>query len=296
MSHIDYADDLVLLSHSELAMNEMPYRLKEQGDKIGLRISANKTKCMWLSTKESCLASRPATILLGQAQVQQVYAFDYLGITLTHTGKSGPNIAKRVKAARSSLSVFRPLMVRSEISRSVKRSIVKRCVFPVLFYGCETWRLNACDVGRLRALFNDCRRAILGASKWDHLRNVEVEQLVPFEDPLALVVARKVTFYRRIWCSNNKLLQGVLSGSVNWRGNPGKIVPARLRTSWYANFTSECELTKTASGGSLDPLSVVCKSEQSLEKGEYTRLVRATRELTIPNSSRTFKKDFLCTS
>ena len=59
-----------------------------------------------------------------------------------------------------------------------KRAVVTKTIFPVLFYGLENWSLNARDLGRLRAVLNDCRRAILGATRYDHLKREDLESKI----------------------------------------------------------------------------------------------------------------------
>ena len=91
-----------------------------------------------------------------------VEKFTYLGSVVTPTGGTEEDIASRCKKAQGAFAVLRPLWRSRQISMNTKLRIFNSNVKTVLLYGCETWRMNKRNIGRLQSFINRRLRYIVG--------------------------------------------------------------------------------------------------------------------------------------
>ncbi|CAJ1057678.1 hypothetical protein Bbelb_159660 [Xyrichtys novacula] len=96
LADLDFADDLALFSHTHVALKELTNNLHEQGAKVGLRISQEKTKAMTIAQHQHL---PPLTI--GEQDIEYIKNFTYLGSNVSNTGHVEKDVQTRIgKAAR----------------------------------------------------------------------------------------------------------------------------------------------------------------------------------------------------
>ena len=118
INNLRYADDTTLMAESEEELKSLLMKVKEESEKVGLKLSIQKTKIM---------ASGPITSWqIDGETVETVSDFIFLGYKITADGDCSHEIKRRL------LLVTLPTKV----------CLVKAMVLPVVMYGCESWTVK----------------------------------------------------------------------------------------------------------------------------------------------------------
>ena len=161
----DYADDIAVNEESEERMQCLMDRIDRYGRKIGLHVSAPKTKIM------QCCISKIAKIYLDGGRPENVKCFNYLGSTISETGGIDREISCRIAKARSAFCRLNNLWRSEEVTLRTKMHIYNAAIRSVLLYGSNTWPAKMSDIKQLEVFENYCRRRILGITKSDRISN-----------------------------------------------------------------------------------------------------------------------------
>ena len=125
ISNLRYADDTTLMAESE-ELKSLLMKVREESEKVGLKLNIQKTKIM---------ASSPITSWQTDGEtVQTVADFLFLGSKITADGDCSHEI-KRRKVMTNLDSILKS----RDITLPTKVRLVKAMVFPVVMYGCESW-------------------------------------------------------------------------------------------------------------------------------------------------------------
>ena len=108
--------------------------MKEESEKVGLKLSIPKTKIM---------ASGPITSW--QIDVETVPDFIFLGSKITADGDCIHEIKRRLLLGRKVMTNLGSILKSRDITLSTKVHLVKAMVFPVVMYGCESWTVKKAE-------------------------------------------------------------------------------------------------------------------------------------------------------
>ena len=106
------------------------------------------------TTKEMRISKDPrgtVSVLMDGQVVEQVKGFKYLGAMITEDGRCETEVKVRIAMAKEAFNKRKELLSRN-MSRRVKKKVVKAIVWTVAQYGCETWTLKKEEIQRLNAL------------------------------------------------------------------------------------------------------------------------------------------------
>ena len=107
--------------------------MKEESEKVGLKLNIQKTKIM---------ASGPITSWqIDGDTVETVSDFLFLGSKITADGDRSPEIKRRLLLGRKVMTNLDCIFKSRDITLSTKVRLVKAMVFPVVMYGCESWTI-----------------------------------------------------------------------------------------------------------------------------------------------------------
>ena len=108
--------------------------MKEESEKVGLKLNIQKTKIM---------ASGPITSwqIYGET-VETVSDFTFLGSKITADGDFSHEIKRRLLLGRKVMTNLDSIFKSRDITLSTKVCLVKAMVFPVVMYGCENWTIK----------------------------------------------------------------------------------------------------------------------------------------------------------
>ena len=115
--------------------------MKEESEKIGLKLNIQKTKIM---------ASGP--IISWQIDGETVSDFIFWGFKITADGDCSHEIKRFLLLGRKVLSNLNSLLKSRDITLSTKVYLVKAMVFPVVVYGCDSWTIRRLSTEELMLL------------------------------------------------------------------------------------------------------------------------------------------------
>ena len=112
-------------------------KVKEESEKVGLKLSIQKTKIM---------ASSPITSWeIDGETVEMVSDFISGGSKITADGDCSPEIKRRLLLGRKVMTNLDGILKRRDITFPTKVRLVKAMVFPVVMYGCESWTVKKAE-------------------------------------------------------------------------------------------------------------------------------------------------------
>ena len=131
INHLRYADDTTLMAESEEELKSLLMKVKEESEKVGLKLNIQKTKTM---------ASDPITSSeIDEETMEAMRDFIFLGSKITADGDCSHEIKRHLLLGRKVMSNLDSILKRRDISLPTKVHLVKAIVFPVVMYGCESW-------------------------------------------------------------------------------------------------------------------------------------------------------------
>ena len=112
-------------------------KVKEESEKVGLKLNIQKTKIM---------ASSPITSWqLDGETMETVTDFLFLGSKITADGDCSHEIKRCLLLGRQAMTNLDSILKSREIILSIKVRLVKAMVFPVVMYGCESWTIKKAE-------------------------------------------------------------------------------------------------------------------------------------------------------
>ena len=128
------------MAESEEELKSLLMKVKEESEKVGLKLNIQKTKNM---------ASGPIT--LWQIDGETVTDFIFLGSKITADGDCSHKIKRHLLLGRNVMSNLDSILKSRDIILSTKVHLVKAMVFPVVMYGCESWTVKTAEHQRIDA-------------------------------------------------------------------------------------------------------------------------------------------------
>ena len=127
--------------------------MKEESEKVGLKLNIQKTKIM---------ASGPITSWqIDGETVETVADFIFLGFKITADGDCSHEIKRCLLLGRKVMTNLDSILKSRDITLSTKVRLVKAMVFPVVMYGCESWTVKKAERQRIDAFELWCWRRLL---------------------------------------------------------------------------------------------------------------------------------------
>ena len=135
-NNLRYADNITLMAESE-ELKSLLMKVKEDSEKVGLKLNIEKTKIM---------ASGPITSreIHGET-VETVTDFIFLGSKITADGDCSHEIKGRLLLGRKVMTNLDSILKSRDITLPTKVCLVKAVVFPVVMYGCESWTIKKAE-------------------------------------------------------------------------------------------------------------------------------------------------------
>ena len=115
-------------------------KVKEESEKVGLKLNIQKTKIM---------ASGPIT--LWEIDGETVSDLIFLGSKITADSDCSHEMKRRLLFGRKIMTNLDSLLKSRDITLSTKVCLVKAMVFPVVMYGCESWTVKKAECRRIDA-------------------------------------------------------------------------------------------------------------------------------------------------
>ena len=134
-------------------LNSLLIKVKEESEKVGLKLNIQKTKIM---------ASGPITSWqIDWETIETVRDFTLGGSKITADGDYRHEIKRHLLFGRKAVTNPESLLKNREITLPTKVHLVKVIVFPVVMYGCESWTVKKAEHRRIDAFEMWCWRRLL---------------------------------------------------------------------------------------------------------------------------------------
>ena len=134
INNLRYADDTTLMAESEEELKSLLMKVKEESEKVGLKLNIQKTKIM---------ASSP--ISSWEIDRETVADFIFLGSKITTDGDYSHEIKRHLPLGRKVMTNLDSILKSRDITLPTKVHLVKAMVFPVVMYGCESWTMKKAE-------------------------------------------------------------------------------------------------------------------------------------------------------
>ena len=137
INNLRYADDTTLMAESKEELKSLLMKVKEESEKVGLKLNIQKTKVM---------ATGPITSWQRDGEiVETVTVFILLGSKITADGDCSHEIKRRLLLGRKAVTNLDSIFKSRGITLPTKVHLVKALVFPVVMYGCESWTIKKAE-------------------------------------------------------------------------------------------------------------------------------------------------------
>ena len=137
-NNLRYADDITLMAESEEKLKSLLIKMKEESEKVGLKLNIQKTKTM---------ASSPITSWQIDKETREtVTDFIFLGFKITADGDYSHEIKRHLLLGRKAMINLDSILKSRDITLPTKVHIVKVMGFSVVMYRCESWTIKKAEL------------------------------------------------------------------------------------------------------------------------------------------------------
>ena len=135
------ADDTIFMVESEEELKSLLMKVKEESEKVGLKLNIQKTKIM---------VSGPITSWqIDGETVETVTDFIFWGSKITADGDCSHEVKRHLLLGRKVMTNLESILKSRDITLSTTVCLVKAMVFPVVMYGCESWTIKKAEHQRI---------------------------------------------------------------------------------------------------------------------------------------------------
>ena len=155
INNLRYAEDTTLMAEIEEELKSLLMKVKEESEKIGLKLNIQKTKIM---------TSGPITSWQIDGKTMEIVT-DFIlgGSRITADGDCSHEIKRCLLLGRKVMTNLDGILKSRDITLPIKVRLVKATVFPVLMYGCESWNVKKAECRRINAFELWCWKRLLRA-------------------------------------------------------------------------------------------------------------------------------------
>ena len=143
INNLRYTNDTTLMAESEKELKSLLMKVKEESEKVGLKLNIQKIKIM---------ASGPITSWEIDGEiVEAVTYFIFGGSKITADGDCSHEIKRRLLLGRKVMTNLDSILKSRDITLPTKVLLVKSMFFPGVLYGCESWTVKKAECQRIDA-------------------------------------------------------------------------------------------------------------------------------------------------
>ena len=201
------------MAESEEELKSLLMKVKEKSEKVGLKLSIQKTKIM---------ASGPITSWeIDGETMETVSDFILGGSKITADGDCSHEIKKRLLLGRKVMTNLDSIFKSRDITLPTKVRLVKAMVFPVVMYGCESWMVKKAEHQKIDVFELWCWRRLLRVL-WTARRSNQsiLKEISPGCSLEGLMLKLKFQYFgllmRRVHSLEKTLMLGRIRGKRRW--------------------------------------------------------------------------------
>ena len=143
MNYLRYADDTTLITESEEELKSLLMKVKEESEKVGLKLNIQKTKIM---------ASGPISSWQIDGETMEAMTdFIFWGSKITADGDCSLEIKRHLLLGRKVMTNLDGILKSRDTTLPTTVHLVKAMIFAVFMYGCERWTIKKAEHQRIDA-------------------------------------------------------------------------------------------------------------------------------------------------
>ena len=216
------------MAESEEELKSLLKKMKEESEKVGLKLSIQKTKIM---------ASGP--IISWQIDGETVSNFIFGGSKITENGDCSQEIKRCLLLGRKVVTNLDSILKSRDITLPTKVRLVKVMDFPVVMYGCESWTIKEAEHQRIDAFELWCWRRLLRVPWTARRCNQSILMAISPECSLkGLMLTLKLQYFGHLMQRTDSLEKTLMLGKIEGRRRRG-----RQRMRWLGGITDSMEMS-----------------------------------------------------
>ena len=214
INNLRYADDTTLMAESEEEQKSLLMKVKEESEKVGLKLNIQKTKIM---------ASSPITSWQQMGKLATVADFILWGSKITADGDCCHEIKRRLLLGRKIMTNLNSILKSRDTTLSTKVHLVKAMVFPVVMDGCESWTIKKAEHRRIDAFELWCWRRLLRVP-WTARRSNQsiLKEMSPGCSLEGLILKLKLQYFCHLMRRAESFEKTLMLGGIGGRRRRGR--------------------------------------------------------------------------
>ena len=227
INNVRYADDTTLMAESEEELKSLLIKVKEENEKVGLKLDIQRTKIM---------ASGPITSW--ETDGETVSDFILGGSKITADGDCSHEIKRHLLLGRKVMTNLDSIFKSRDITLPTEVHLVKAMVFPVIMYGYESWTVKKAEHWRIDAFELWCWRRLLRVS-WTARRSNQsiLKEISPGCSLEGLMLKLKLQYFGYMMQRADSFEQTLMLGKIEGRGRRGW-----QRMRWLDGITDSMDM------------------------------------------------------
>ena len=207
INNLRYSDDTTLMAESEEELKSLLMKVKEESEKVGLKLNIHKTKIM---------ASGPITSWqIDGETVETVRDLIFLGSKISADCDCSHDIKRCLLLGRKTMTNLDSILKSRDITLLTKVHLVKLVFFPVFMYGCESWTIKKAEHQRTDAFELWCWKRLLRVPWTARRSNQSILKKINSEYSLeGLMLKLKLQYFGHLMQRTNLLEETLILGKI----------------------------------------------------------------------------------
>ena len=231
INNLRYADDTTLMAESEEELKSLLMKVKEEREKVGLKLNIQKTKIM---------ASGPITLWeIDGETVETLSDFIFLGSKITADDDCSHEIKRCLLLGRRVMTNLDSILKSRDITVPTNVHLVKAMVFPVVMYVCESWTMKKAEHQKIDAFELWCWRRLV-RFPWSARRSNQsiLKEISPGCSLEGLMLKLKLKYFSHLMQRVDSLEKALILGGIGGRRRRG-----RKRMRWLDGITNSMDMS-----------------------------------------------------
>jgi len=216
------------MAESEEELKSLLMKVKEESEKVGLKLNIQKIKIMAFGL-----------ITSWEIDGETVSDFIFLGSKITADGDCSHEIKRRLLLGRQVMTNLDSIFKSRDITLPTKVHLVKAVVFPVVMYGCESWTVKKAEHRRIDAFELWCSRRLLRVP-WTSRRSNQsiLKEIGPGISLEGMMLKLKLQYFGHLMRRVDSLEKTLMLGGIGHRRRRG-----RQRMRWLDGITDSMDVS-----------------------------------------------------
>ena len=210
INNLKYEDDTILMAESE-ELKSLLMKVKEECEKVGLKLNIQKTKIM-----------ASGTITSWKIDGETVADFIFLPSKISADGDCSHEIKRHLLLGRKAMANLDIILKSRNITLSTKVHLVKIMVFPVVMFGCESWTIKKAECQRIDAFELWCWRRLLRVPWTARGSNQSIlKEISPEYSLEGLILKLKLEYFGHLMQRADSFEKSLMLGKIEGRRRMG---------------------------------------------------------------------------